>query len=353
MYRSIVTGAALAVALATPSLAATYNTLSGEAPVVIAHRGASGYLPEHTLAGYELAIKLGADIVEPDLQTTADGYLVAMHDSTLNRTTNVETLLGMRNGGYKVSDYTLAEIKQLTVEPYASTASTTYPGYTPSMADPFKVPTFQEVLAFVNAHNTASGEKIGVYPEAKTPNSTAMNQQILNELQAAGFTKPEDGAILQTFSHAGAAELAALQDAMGMDNTIAALGYAVSTGAGFALYDATTGDSNLLSDLALFADGLGVSLGSPDLSADFIAAAHDLGLVVHGWSFSKSDRDAAYAEYEKWVDAGIDGIFTNYTDLAVDYLHERDVSAVPLPAGLPLLVAGLGGLALLRRRRAA
>ncbi len=87
MFRSLVTGAALAVMLASPTFAATYNTLSGEAPLIIAHRGASGYLPEHTLAAYELAIQMGADIVEPDLQTTADGVLVAMHDSTLTRTT--------------------------------------------------------------------------------------------------------------------------------------------------------------------------------------------------------------------------------------------------------------------------
>lgn len=353
MYRTFLAGAAAAALLAAPALAASYNTLSGETPLVIAHRGASGYLPEHTLAAYELAIRMGADIVEPDLQTTSDGVLIAMHDSTLNRTTNVETVLGMRNGGYRVSDYTYAEIRQLTVEPASSTASTSYPGYTPTMADPFKVPTFAEVMAFVNAHNTASGDDIGIYPEAKTPNSTAMNQQILNEMKAAGFDAPEDHAILQTFSHAGARELAELQALMGMDNTIAALGYARLTDDGFGLLDATTGQVSLLSDLALFADGLGVSLSGSAMGAEFIQAAHALGMTVHGWTFNKSNRDDAYAQYEFWVDAGMDGIFTNYTDLAVDYLAERNaVSEVPLPAGLPLLLAGLGGFAVLRRRSA-
>lgn len=354
MYRSLLAGAAVALALSTPAFAASYNTLSGETPLVIAHRGASGYLPEHTLAAYELAIQMGADIVEPDLQTTKDGVLIAMHDSTLNRTTDVETVLGMRNGGYNVSEYTYAEIQQLTVEPPAnSTASTSYPGYTPSMADPFKIPTFAEVMAFVNAHNSAAGDTIGIYPEAKTPNSTAMNQQILNEMQAAGFVAPEDHAILQTFSHAGARELAELQALMGMDNTIAVLGSARLTADGYGLYDSTTRQISLLTDLALFADGLGVSLSGSAMTADFIKAAHDLGMTVHGWTFNIADRTAAYEQYEKWVDAGMDGIFTNYTDLAVDYLAERnEASPVPLPAGLPLLLAGLGGFAVLRRRKA-
>ena len=79
-------------------------------PQVIAHRGASGYLPEHTLGGYELAIRMGADFIEPDLQITKDGALVAIHDDTLNRTTNVATLFAQRNGGYKVSDLSLIHI---------------------------------------------------------------------------------------------------------------------------------------------------------------------------------------------------------------------------------------------------
>ncbi|MCE8472649.1 hypothetical protein LZ189_27030, partial [Rhodovulum sulfidophilum] len=112
--------------------ASLYNTLDGNAPLIVAHRGASGYLPEHTLGGYELALEMGADVIEPDLQMTADGVLVAMHDATLARTTNVEALFAPRNGAYRVSDFTLAEIKSLTVEPTGATASTDYPGFAPS-----------------------------------------------------------------------------------------------------------------------------------------------------------------------------------------------------------------------------
>ncbi|XDA96998.1 glycerophosphodiester phosphodiesterase family protein [Sulfitobacter sp. LCG007] len=351
MYRTLATAAVAALAFAAPSIAATYNTLDGNAPKVIAHRGASGYLPEHTLAAYELAIKMGADIVEPDLQTTSDGVLVAMHDSTLTRTTNVEALFAPRNGGYKVSDFTLDEIKSLTVEPSSATASTSYPGYTPSMGDPFKVPTFKEVMALVNAHNSAAGDDIGIYPEAKTPNSTGMNTQILAEMKTYGFTKRSDNGIIQTFSHAGARELSEMQDVLGMDNAIAALGYVRKTGDVYGVYDATTGLISSLEDLALFADGVGVNLGY-DLDANFIAQAHALGLVVHGWTFNRSETDSANAQYAQWLDAGMDGFFTNYTDLAVEFLADQ-VNPVPLPAGVPLILTGLGAFALVRRRKAA
>jgi glycerophosphoryl diester phosphodiesterase len=194
--------AALALAtIAAPAAAATFSTLSGNAPIVIAHRGASGYLPEHTLGAYELGMRMGADYIEPDLQLTADGHLVAMHDTTLTRTTDVEALFPGRSS-YAVIDFTLAEIRTLTVKPTAATAATSYPGFTPSAPEPFRVPTFAEVLAFLNAYNAANGTTIGVYPEAKTPNPPAINRQIVEDLKAAGFTAPEDGVFIQSFSYA-------------------------------------------------------------------------------------------------------------------------------------------------------
>ncbi|PTW44474.1 glycerophosphodiester phosphodiesterase family protein [Rhodovulum kholense] len=344
---------ALGLISMAPAHAATlYNTLDGEAPLIIAHRGASGYLPEHTLGGYELALQMGADVIEPDLQTTADGELVAMHDSTLNRTTNIEALFAPRNGGYRVSDFTLAEIKSLTVEPTGATASTSYDGFTPSMADPYKVPTFQEVMDLVSAYNATTGKQIGIYPEAKTPNSLAMNEKILQEMKANGFDGSVQNTFIQTFSHEGARQLADLQVEMGMDNAIAALGYAIDLGDGFGVYDATTGGVTALEDLAGFADGLGLYLGY-DLDAAFIAAAHALGLTVHGWTFRPTSDEAAWDMFLPWIEAGMDGFFTDYSLRGVEVLDRYEASEVPVPATLPLMLAGLGGLAMLRRRRAA
>ncbi|TCO70979.1 glycerophosphodiester phosphodiesterase family protein [Rhodovulum euryhalinum] len=349
MTRPFATAAALVVALIAPAHAApVYATLSGEAPLVIAHRGASGYLPEHTLAGYELAIKMGADVVEPDLQQTADGVLVAIHDATLIRTTNVADLFEPRNGGYRVADFTLAEIKTLTALP-TRTASTSYPGYTPSMADPFRVPTFEEVMALVKAHNQATGDTVGIYPEAKTPNSFAMNAKILEQMQAYGFDGSVPNTFIQTFSHEGARQLAGMQDILAMDNAIAALGYVIKTGDAYGVYDATTQTVSALDDLAGFADGLGVNLGY-DLDAGFIEAAHALGLAVHGWTFRPTTPEAAEAQFLPWIEAGMDGFFTDYPALAVGALDALAPSQVPLPAGLPLLAAGLGAFAVVRRR---
>ncbi|WP_170290263.1 glycerophosphodiester phosphodiesterase family protein [Rhodovulum strictum] len=350
MTRMIATAAALAMAMIAPAQAATvYNTLSGEAPLVIAHRGASGHLPEHTLAAYELAIKMGAQVVEPDLQLTADGVLVAIHDATLTRTTNVAELFEPRNGGYLVSDFTLAEIKTLTALP-TRTASTSYPDYTPSMADPFKVPTFQEVMDLVNAHNAATGAQIGIYPESKVPNNPVMNVQIVNEMKANGFDGSAPNSFLQTFSHEGARHLSELQAALGMTNGVAALGYVIKTDDVYGVYDATTAAISSLDELAGFVTGLGVNLGY-DLDAGFIAAAHALGLVVHGWTFRPTTLEAAEAQFLPWIAAGMDGFFTDYPDLAVAVLDGLSPAPVPLPAGLPLLAAGVGALVLVRRRR--
>lgn len=349
MTRMIATAAALTVAMLAPAHAAgIYNTLSGEAPLVIAHRGASGHLPEHTLAAYELAIRMGAQVIEPDLQVTADGVLVAIHDATLTRTTNVADLFAPRNGDYRVSDFTLAEIKSLTALP-TRTASTSYPGYTPTMADPFKVPTFQEVMDLVKAHNAATGAQIGIYPESKVPNRFSVNARIVEEMKANGFDGSVPNTFIQTFSHEGARQLAAMQDLLGMTNDIAALGVVLRTGDDYGVYDVTTGTVSSLDELAGFATGLGVNLGY-DLDAGFIAAAHALGLAVHGWTFRPTTLEAAEDQFLPWIEAGMDGFFTDYPDLAVAVLDRLIPAPVPLPAGLPLLAAGLGALVVVRRR---
>ncbi|WP_136684669.1 glycerophosphodiester phosphodiesterase family protein [Falsirhodobacter xinxiangensis] len=341
--------AVLGAMLAAPVTAATidrFATLNGEAPILIAHRGASGYLPEHTIAAYELGIQMGADYIEPDLQLTADGHVVVMHDGTLNRSTNVEELFEARNGGYAVKDFTLDEIRTLTAEP-TRTATNEYPGF--SSDYPFVVPTFDEVLVWLDEYNAENGTDIGIYPESKAPYNAALNTAIAQSLSTHGYTEAADKVILQSFSFDSAEELAALTDSMMIDATIAQLGSATLLDGVFGM--TYGGEFRSLEALAEYVEGLGVSISSPALGAEFISAAHDLGLVVHGWTWRPTSLEEAFAQIQPLIEAGIDGIFTDYPDLGRAVIDANMPAPVPLPAALPMLLAGLGGLAVLRRRR--
>jgi glycerophosphoryl diester phosphodiesterase len=344
MYKTTPQARLLALALFTAlaqqaAHAAPLNTLNGQAPLVVAHRGASGYLPEHTLAGYELAIKMGADYIEPDLQLTKDGYLVAMHDTTLNRTTNVDAVLGKRNNGYKVADYTLAEIKQLTVKP-TGTGQNSYPGFTPVSADPLRVPTFDEVLTLAQSQSALTGRTVGIYPEAKIADPL-MEDKILSTLAKFGYGKSSDKVFIQSFSLDTLKSIRAKQDALGMSIQEVFLGN--SAAGSFA-------------DIAQYVNGIGPSIssgGANAVSEAYIQAAHAAGLLVHGYTFSQANPDLAAAQYDKYFGWGMDGVFSNYSDLAVTARNALVAAAVPEPSSYALM---LGGMALVgfaaRRRRA-
>jgi len=289
-------------------------------PLVIAHRGASGYLPEHTLAGYELAVRMGADYIEPDLQLTSDGVLVAMHDETLQRTTNIAERYAPRNGGYKVADYTLAEIRMLTVKP-TGTGKATYPGFVPGSPE-LRVPTFDEVILLARMQSTASGRAIGIYPEAKQADP-AMEDKILATLQLQRYAGADDKVYIQSFSDATVQSLAAKQRVLGLKMPLILLGRAAALPDGTAMI-AATGDRLLsLREVSAYAQGVGVAIGNAKypLTKSFIEQAHAAGLLVHGWTFAKSESRAASDEYDTFLAMGLDGMFSNYSDLAV---HARD-----------------------------
>lgn len=288
-------------------------------PQVIAHRGASGYLPEHTLGGYELAIRMGADFIEPDLQITKDGALVAIHDDTLNRTTNVAALFAQRNGGYKVSDFTLAEIKTLTVVP-TGTGKASYPGFTPSSANAFAVPTFQEVVDLAKKQSSTAGREVGIYPEAKQADP-AMEDGILKTLTANGYNA-NSKVFIQSFSDATLRSLRTKQVAQNNKMPQILLGVATTAADGTARMGVTgaTGVQALtLKDVAAFTEGVGVLINNTTypVTKSFIGQAHAAGLKVHGWTFAQADAAPAAAEFRKYLDMGMDGMFANYPDLAV------------------------------------
>ena len=285
-------------------------------PLVIAHRGASGYLPEHTLAGYELAVRMGADYIEPDLQLTSDGVLVAMHDDTLQRTTNVADLYAPRNGGYKVSDYTLAEIKKLSVKP-TGTGKTSYPGFVPGSPE-LRVPTFDEVILLARLQSAAAGRAIGIYPEAKQADAI-MEDKILATLKQQRYASGDEKVYIQSFSDETVKSLDAKQRSLGLKMPLILLGVAITTTEGTAMMGVPGGRTLALPEVARYAQGVGVAIANQKypLTKAFVDQAHAAGLLVHGWTFAKAESRAAADEYKAFLDMGLDGMFSNYSDLAV------------------------------------
>ncbi len=337
--------------LAPAGQAATYDTLTGDAPIVVAHRGASGYLPGETLGSYELAIKLGADYIEPDVQMTKDGHLIAMRDTTLTRTTNVAELFTPREGSYRVSDFTLEEIKTLTVKPTGalSAPDSTYPGFTPSMADPYKVPTLDEMLSFLSDYNRDNGTSVGIYPESKHPFNAEKNAKIIQSLKDSGFTEAADKVILQSFARANVVDLVDLLGKNGMVAEVAQLG---SVGQQDGVFGVTGSDGfYTLDSIAQIATGVGVSYTG--ITESFIREAHALGLKVHAYTFRPLSEEEAFAMINPLLSWGLDGFFTDYTDFGRTVVDALQPAPVPLPAAMPMLLAGFGGLAWMRRRKRA
>ncbi|SES81156.1 glycerophosphodiester phosphodiesterase family protein [Thorsellia anophelis] len=309
-------------------------------PLVIAHRGASGYLPEHTLAAYELAVKMGADYIEPDLQLTSDGVLVAVHDDTLARTTNVIDVFGSRDGDTNVGKYTLEEIKQLDMK-LVSTAALDYPEFTPTSEDALKVPTFEEVIELAQRLSKETGREIGIYPEAKLQDDL-QEDLIIETLDNYGYTA-DSKVYIQSFSADTLRSLKNKMENRGYLLPLVQLGSLVdqsfnesTSGASLGLtcedYCVLTSDNPRqvirLAEIKEYAPDIGVSLSTsasvtstkswPLYTPELYTYAHELGMTVTGWTFSKpSDNAQAISEYLGFYELGMDGVFSNYPDLAI------------------------------------
>ncbi len=276
-----------------------------------------------------------------------DQGATSIHDETLTRTTNVESLFAQRNGGYAVSDFTLAEIRTLTVDIVPVSSA---PGYVSSYGSGHKVPTFAEVLDFANQWRADTGVDLGVYPEAKAADA-ALNLKLVQTLAAKGFQTTADGAYIQSFSVAALDEIESFQLAEGTDIDLVSLGYWVGGPLTGGAWTGTDG-STTLADVAGKVDGLGIYIGfglSTDQDwLDFIDYAHSLDLSVVGWTFGEGDEQAALAQFDRFIGFGMDGFFANYPDYAVSAVSAA--SPVPGPAALLLLPLGMAALAGLRLR---
>ncbi|MEM9089318.1 MAG: esterase-like activity of phytase family protein [Cyanobacteria bacterium P01_F01_bin.53] len=216
-------GTLLEAPIDTPNIT-NFNTLNGQAPIVIGHRGASGELPEHTLEAYQLAMDQGADFVEPDVVTTKDGVLIARHEPMLDDTTNVaevfgeermstKNLDGVETTAYFAEDFTLDEIKQLRAVQSRDFRD-------PSFDGQFEIPTLQEVIELVQKFETDTGKKVGIYPETKHPTffdqqGLSLEEPLIEMLKETGFTDPER-IFIQSFEFQNLIELQGQLEAEGL-----------------------------------------------------------------------------------------------------------------------------------------
>ncbi len=326
-------------------------------PIVIAHRGASGYLPEHTLAAYAVAIQQGADFIEPDLVMTKDGRLIARHDNVLDLTTDVayhpefadkrttKVIDGAPVTGWFSEDFTLAEIKKLR-------AIERIPGVRPANArfdKQFEVPTLEEVIHLVKAMERATGRKIGLYPETKHPThfdslGLSMEEPLVHILRKHGYEDPQAKIFIQSF------EIENLKDLRRMTRIplvqllwLEGRPYDVEAAGGTLTYDRMASAEGL-AQIATYADGVGPEMFHFIIPLDtggalnaanattFVQDAHAAGLEVHPYTFRAENRflpvnhrssaDAnAHGDLAGviriFLDTDIDGFFTDQTNVGV------------------------------------
>ncbi|HSK95012.1 MAG TPA: glycerophosphodiester phosphodiesterase [Euzebyales bacterium] len=350
----------LLLALAAPATASKRDRdrhVTRHDPIVIAHRGASGHRPEHTLAAYELAIAMGADYIEPDLVSTSDGVLVARHENEISTTTDVadhpefadrhttKTIDGVEVTGWFTEDFTLAELRTLRARerlPELRTANTAFDGL-------YEIPTLQQVVDLARAHG------VGIYPETKHPTyfddiGLSLEEPLVETLHRNRYRGRRAPVFIQSFETANLRDLDRMTD-------LRLVQLLNSAGQPYDL--AVAGDPRTYADLATpeglreiatYADGIGPSKtlvipvgadGALQEPTALVDDAHDAGLLVHPWTFRNENAflpidfqagdpaaetfpaatGDAPAEYRRYYELGVDGVFSDHPDTAVATRH--------------------------------
>ncbi|PZQ47684.1 MAG: glycerophosphodiester phosphodiesterase [Phenylobacterium zucineum] len=310
-------------------------------PLVIAHRGASGERPEHTLMAYTLAVDEGCDFIEPDLVATRDGHLVVRHENEISGTTDVasrpefaarkaeKVIDGEKHAGWFTEDFTLAELKTLKARerlPQLRPGSAKFDGL-------YAIPTFQEVVALAKSESRRVGRTIGVYPEMKHPAYFAgvglpLEARLADALKAEGLNSATAPVFVQCFETEPLKAIGKLTRARRV--MLVARGPA----------PVDVGSAAGIKAIAAFAEGLGPewplviptdtgALGAP---TDLVKHAHAAGLAVHPWTVraenvflpkalqkgaSPADHGDATAVLKALYAAGVDGVFSDFPELAV------------------------------------
>lgn len=354
-----------------------YPTLNGALPLVIGHRGASGYLPEHTLESYRRGIELGADFIEPDLVATKDGVLIARHEPNITATTDVsqrpefasrktqKMVDGVKEEGWFATDFTLAEIKTLrAVQPMADRDQ--------SNNGKFLIPTYEEILDLAKTEGAKAGRTVGVYTETKHPTyhvtaNLALEDRLLSILNKYGYTAKNSPVIIQSFEVSNLKYLRSKTQVRLVQLVDADDVKADGSMSLVAPYDkpydfAVAGDARTfaslltpagLKEVKTYADGIGpwkpYLISSKQVDAnndgkaddlngdgiidnrdrvmlpptDVVKNAHAEGLFVHPYTFRSEPKQLASdfkgdpkAEYKLFFNLGVDGLFSDFPDQA-------------------------------------
>jgi glycerophosphoryl diester phosphodiesterase len=352
--------------LAAPAAVTAGGTGRAGRPLVIGHRGASGYRPEHTLASYELAARLGADFMEPDLVPTKDGVLVCRHEPEIGGTTDVAdhpefatrkktvALDGVAVTGWFTEDFTIAELKTLRAKerlPQVRQRNTLWDGR-------FEIPTFQQVLDLRKRLSRELGRELGVYPETKHPTyfqkaGLALEHRLVDILRRNGLDTAVAPVYVQSFEVTNLKQLRELGLRAPAVQLLSATGSpfdSIATGSGPSYADLITPAG--LASIAAYAQGIGPdkdliiprAIDGTLLTPTALATnTRTAGLLLHPYTFraentflpkdyrvdsGATDFGRAVDEQVTFLESGIDGLFTDQPDIGV-FARERFLAAAP------------------------
>ena len=330
--------------------------------IVIAHRGASGYLPEHTLASKSMAYAMGADYIEQDLVMTKDDQIIVFHDLFLDRVTNVTAVYPDRkraDGRYYVIDFTLDELKRLEIsERYKTDQGKYIPKYPeryPLWKSSFRMHTFAEEIELIQGLNKSMGKSVGIYPEIKAPwfhqkEGKDISKKVLEILKQYGYTTKKDLVYLQCFDPNEIKRIRnelfeELQIEIKLIQLIAKTEWQetmINHEGKMIPYDYSWMlQAGGMGKIAQYADGIGPWMGMivdnrsirySLIVTDIVDDAHNAGLLVHPYTFR---MDSGYipnyaSDFDELLDIfyfqiGVDGVFTDFPDRVVDFLERREV----------------------------
>jgi glycerophosphoryl diester phosphodiesterase len=304
-------------------------------PQIIAHRGASGYLPEHTLVAKALAFAMGADYLEQDVVATRDGQLIVFHDLTLDEMTDVRARFPDRarpDGHYYCVDFSLEEVRSLSVTERraAGGSGPRYPGRFPQRAGRFPIPTLDEEIRFIQGLAQSTGRSVGIYPEIKHPawhrrHGIDLGAELLATLGRFGYTDARHDVFVQCFDPD---ELQRLRRDLGCRLRLVQLLEGQGDAPPRAALDRIAGYADAIGpSIRLLYRGRHPSDASPILTS-LAGDARSAGLAVHPYTFRVDELPAGIDSFQDLLELflvrmRVDGLFTDFPDVAARFVADR------------------------------